>query len=100
MLYKAKNNKYLKGRMLEGRRKPVGKVLNYLTNIGVAIVELSDSLAIGDRISVEGATTNLHLTVESMQIEHRAVEKAGKGESIGLKIVGRCRKGDSVYKMG
>ena len=85
---------------MEGERKLVGKVVNYFTKIGVAIIELNDSLAAGDRISVEGATTNLQQTVESMQIEHKAVEKARKGDSIGLKIVDRCRKGDSVYKIG
>ena len=85
---------------MEGERKLVGKVVNYFTKIGVAIIELNDSLAVGDRISVEGATTNLQQTVESMQIEHKAVEKARNGDSIGLKIVDRCRKGDSVYKVG
>ena len=86
--------------MAESERKLVGKVVNYFTKIGVAIIELNDSLAVGDRISVEGATTNLQQTVESMQIEHKAVEKARKGDSVGLKIVDRCRKGDSVYKIG
>ncbi len=86
--------------MLEGERKLVGKVVNYFTKIGVAIIELNDSLAVGDRITVEGATTNLQQPVESMQIEHKAVEKAGKGDSIGLKVVVRCRKGDNIYKIG
>ena len=86
--------------MAEGERKLVGKVVNYFTKIGVAIIELNDSLAVGDRISVEGATTKIQQTVESMQIEHEAIEKARKGDSIGLKIVDRCRKSDSVYKIG
>ena len=86
--------------MAEGERKLVGEVANYLTKISVAIIDLNDSLSVGDRISIEGATMNLQQTIESMQIEHKAVEKVRKGDSIGLKIVGRCRKGDSVYKIG
>ena len=85
--------------MAEGERKLVGKVVNYFAKIGVAIIELNDSLAVGDSISIEGATTNLQQTVESMQIEHKAVEKVRKGDSIGLKIIGRCRNGDNVYKI-
>jgi U32 family peptidase len=85
-------------KMGECEKKLVGKILNYFTNIGVAIVELNDTVSVGDNISIEGMTTNLKQKVESMQIEHKTVEKAGKGESIGLKIDGRCRKGDNVYK--
>ena len=66
--------------MAEDERKLVGKVVNYFTKIGVAIIELNDSLAVGDRISVEGATTNQQQTVESVQIEHKAIEKARKGD--------------------
>ena len=85
--------------MVEIEKKLVGKVVNYFSKISVAIIELSDSLVLGDRISVEGATTNLQQTVESMQIQHQAMEKASKGDSIGLKTVDLCRKGDSVYKI-
>jgi len=35
-----------------------------------------------------------------MQIELKNVEKAAKGDSIGLKVEGRCRKGDKVFKQG
>lgn len=86
--------------MVEGEKKLVGMVVNYLANISVAIIELNDTLTVGDKISIEGATTNLQQTAESMQIEHKAVQKANKGESIGLKTTGRCRKGDNIYKTG
>ena len=84
--------------MAKSQKKLVGKVENYLSRINVAIIDLTDSLAIGDQISVEGATTTLQQTVESMQIQHKNVTKAGKGDSIGLKVIDRCRKGDRVYK--
>jgi len=86
--------------MVVGEKKLVGKIVNYLSNISVAIVELNDAIAVGDKISIEGTNTNLQQTVESMQIEHKTVQKANKGESIGLKTVGRCRKGDNIYKAG
>jgi len=80
-------------------KKLVGKVTHYFTKIGVAVVELSDTLSVGDRISIEGTTTNFQQTVESMQIEHKNVEKASPGDSIGMKVRERVREGDLVYKV-
>ncbi len=81
-------------------KKLVGKITHYFTKIGVAVVELSDELKVGDRISIEGATTNLQQTVNSMQIEHEDVQSAGAGQSIGMKVEQRAREGDLVYKLG
>lgn len=84
---------------MEKEKKLVGKISHYFTNIGVAIIELTGTLSEGDNISVEGASTNFTQKVESMQIEHKDVKKAKKGDSIGLKVIDRVREGDLVYKM-
>ncbi len=86
--------------MEEMEKKLVGKVTHYFTKIGVGVIELSDELNVGDRISIEGATTNVQQTVDSMQIEHKNMQSAGPGQSIGLKIEQRAREGDLVYKIG
>ncbi|MCQ8897896.1 MAG: translation elongation factor-like protein [Hadesarchaea archaeon] len=80
-------------------KKLVGRVEHYFTKIGVAVVNLSGELKVGDRISVEGPTTNFQQVVESMQIEHRNVSSAGPGQSVGLKVVQRAREKDLVYKL-
>lgn len=80
-------------------KEEVGRVTHYFDRVGVAVVELSGTLRKGDRISVEGATTSFTQRVESMQIEHEPVEEGRPGESIGLKIAERARKGDVVYKL-
>jgi putative protease len=85
--------------MAEGKWKRVGKVAHYYTRIGVAIVDLSSSLGLGDTVSIVGANTDFSQSVDSMQIEHEAVTKAKKGDSIGLKVSDRCRKGDKVFKL-
>ena len=79
--------------------QPIGKVVHYFTKIGVAIVDLDGSLCIGDRIQILGPTTSFNQSVESMQIEHKAVKKVKAGDSIGLKVNDRCRKGDTVFKI-
>lgn len=76
----------------------IGEISHYYTHIGVAIVELIDTLKIGDSIKVKGVTTDFNQIVKSMQIEHEQVNEAGKGDSIGLKVTDRTRKGDEVFK--
>jgi putative protease len=80
-------------------KQPVGKVTHYFTKIGVAVVELTGELKVGDRVSIEGATTNFEQTVNSMQIEHKDVTVATAGQAIGLKVDQRVREGDLVYKL-
>jgi translation elongation factor EF-1alpha len=65
----------------------------------VAVVELTDKLSVGDMISVEGPSTNFQQKIDSMQIEHKNVKTAKKGDSIGLKVIDRVRETDSVYKI-
>ena len=83
----------------EKKKNLVGVMSHFYGHINVGIVELSDTLSVGDEISVEGASTNLTQKVESIEIEHKAVKKAGKGDSIGLKMKERVREGDKVYKL-
>lgn len=79
--------------------KPVGKVTHYYSKLGVAIIELNAALAVGDRVHFQGATTDFAQNVESLQIEHQSVEKAGKGDAVGLKVADKVREHDLVTKV-
>jgi putative protease len=83
----------------EVQKKLVGKISHYYSKIGVAVVDLSDTLEVGDEISIEGAATNIRQTVDSMQVEHEDIQKAKKGDSIGMKVVDKVRENDNVYKI-
>jgi putative protease len=85
--------------MSERELKEVGRVTHYFTKIGVAVVNLTDTLSVGDKILVKGAVTNFEQTVESMQIEHKNVSIAQSGQSVGLKVNQRVREGDKVYRI-
>ena len=76
-----------------------GKVTHYFNKIGVAVVKVEAELRKGDKISIEGKTTNFQQTVESMQIEHKPIDVAKPGDMIGLKVNERVRPGDVVYKI-
>jgi putative protease len=84
---------------LEEEKIEVGKVMHYYSKIGVAVVSLNNELKIGDEILIRGKSTELRQKVESMQIEHKNVEIAKAGQSIGLKVNERVREGDIVYKI-
>ncbi|MEK6834813.1 MAG: translation elongation factor-like protein [Nanoarchaeota archaeon] len=78
--------------------KPIGKVSSYFSNIGVAAIDLTDKLKVGDKIRIKGNTTDFTQTVNSMQIEHKLVNEAKKGSSVGIKVDDRVRPNDLVYK--
>jgi putative protease len=77
----------------------VGRVTHYFSKISVAVIELKAPLKIGDKILIRGATTNFEQTVESMQVEHKPVEEAQPGQSVGIKVKDRVREKDVVYKV-
>jgi putative protease len=78
----------------------VGEVTHYFTKIGVAVVDLSNNMKVGDRIAIKGMTTNFEQTVKSMQIEGNNIDEAKAGDDIGMKVDDRVRKGDIVYRLG
>ena len=85
--------------MEEAEKKKIGKIVHYYGKIGVAIVDLEDSLSVGDQIEISGPSTSITQTVESMQIEHKDVQQAKKGSSIGLRVSDKVRENDVVYKV-
>jgi hypothetical protein len=79
--------------------KQVARVTHYFTRLGVAVLALSDTLSVGDRIHIYGHSTDLEQTVDSMQIEHKPVLKVGPGDDVALKVIEPVRQGDIVYRM-
>lgn len=77
----------------------VGTITHVYKKIGVAIVDLSDTLQVGDLIHITGRHTDITQKVESIQIEHKNVTKAERGQSIGLKVNGEVRERDIVFKV-
>ena len=78
----------------------VGFVDNYFNKIGVAVIKItSGSLYIGDTVRFLGNTTDFEQKIESMQVDHKAVEKVSKGKMAGLKTNDRVRVFDKVLKM-
>jgi selenocysteine-specific translation elongation factor len=77
----------------------IGKISDFFAHPVVAGIELTAPLKVGDKIRIKGHTTDLEMTVGSMQIKNADVTAAQAGDSIGIKVLDRVRKGDSVYKI-
>ncbi len=77
----------------------IGKVSDFFARPVVAAIELTAGLNVGDKIRIKGHTTDLELTVESMQIDNVNVQTAKAGDNIGIKVEDRVRKTDLVYKL-
>jgi len=77
--------------------KPIGKVSHYYGKAGVAIVELQEELQVGDRIRIEKGDHSFEQEVASMQKDYQPVERAAKGDSVGLKVDEKTHEGAQVY---
>jgi putative protease len=79
--------------------KPIGKVFTFFANVGVAGIKIEGELKVGDTIHIKGATTDVTMKVDSMQIDKIPVEEAKAGDEIGIKVPDRVRPHDAVYKV-
>jgi len=77
----------------------IGKVSDFFARPLVAGIELTATVNVGDKIHIKGHTTDMELTVESMQINNVDVQQAKAGDAIGIKVNERVRRGDTVYKV-
>lgn len=80
-------------------KKEIGKVKHFFNKISVAVIELNKGLKVGDKISIEGQDNAVEQIVDSMQVEHKPIEKAKKGDSVGLKTDAPVKENDKVFKV-
>ncbi len=78
----------------------IGKIKHYYPEINVGLLKLNTgSLKINDEIMIIGKTTGvINTKIESMEINHKQINEAKKGDEIGIKLP-FCRKNDELYKI-
>ena len=77
----------------------VGNITHYFDRIGVAVVEVSTPIKVGDKLKIAGHDQEFEQEISSMQVEHENVKTAKKGDSVGMKVDQPVKKGDEVYKV-
>ncbi len=82
----------------ENKRRAAGIVTNYYPKAGAAAVRLlEEGLSVGDEILIEGNTTYLKQQVRSMKKEGLHLNRAEKGDEVGLSVEGTVRENDRIY---
>jgi hypothetical protein len=76
----------------------IGNIIHYFQKINVAIVELSLPLSVGDCILIKGPSTDFEQTVDSIEIDRKAIHRAEGGQSVGLKLEQLAHVKDVVFK--
>jgi len=81
------------------QEKEIGKIAHYYGNISVGIIELSDSLTVGETIHIKGHSEDFTQSIDSMQIEHANVQEAKAGDLVGIKVMQKVHPQDKVFKV-
>ena len=80
------------------KKEFIGNIFHYFDKINVASIKLVHGrIKAGDELLIISDKTGLvRQKIERMEMNHKAVESASKGQEVGIKIAG-VRKGDKVY---
>ena len=79
------------------KAKQIGTVTHWYDKIGVAVVKLTGKLAKGDKIMVKRGDEEFEDTVSSLQIDHKEVDLAKKGDDAALKLSKRAKEGAEIF---
>jgi U32 family peptidase len=78
--------------------RQIGRVVHYYDKIGVAVIELQDTLSKGDKIRfIRGGEDQYDQKVKSLQIEHKEVERAEAGDTIGVAVEQMLKDATDVF---
>lgn len=79
--------------------EPVGKITHYFGHLGVAAMRLTGALAVGDQIHIKGHTTDFSQKINSLEVEHQKVDRAGAGDDVAFTVSEKARPGDQVFRV-
>lgn len=84
--------------IIEGQK--IGRVTHFYDKIGVAVIELTDGLKVGEKVKIKGKSADFEQEINSIQIERQPVAEAVAGQSVGIKVNEPVKVGDLVLKVG
>jgi len=77
--------------------KKVGTITHFFDRINVGIIKLDGKLKVGDKVRIQGGTTNFEQEISEIQLEHKSIPEGKKGQEVGMKVKEKVREGNSVY---
>jgi selenocysteine-specific translation elongation factor len=78
-------------------QKEIGKVNHWYDKAQVAVVKLSGSVKVGDKIKVKKGDSEFEETVGSMQVNHAAVSSGKKGDEVAIQLSKKTKEGAVIY---
>jgi putative protease len=77
----------------------IGKVTHFFDKINVAVLDLTDTIRVGETLHFLGHSTDFKQKVESLQIEHQAVNEAGPKKEVATKVIQTVHPNDAVFRL-
>ena len=79
--------------------KEIAVVTHWYGHISVAVLDLKGSVSVGDKIRVKHGETEFEDEIKSMQINHKEVSSAEKGDEVAVKLSGKAKEGSKIFKI-
>ena len=76
--------------------KEIGKITHWYDKIGGAVVKLSGSLKVGDKIKIRRGDAESEDTVGSIQIDHEDAKSGKKGDEVAIKLNHKVKEGSVI----
>ncbi|MDP1548129.1 MAG: hypothetical protein Q8L87_19120 [Anaerolineales bacterium] len=77
----------------------IGRVTHYYDHLSVAVLSLTDSLKLGDRIHILGHSTDFTQRITSMEIEHHGILWVKPGDNVAVKVIQPAHEHDIIYRV-
>jgi hypothetical protein len=77
----------------------IGRVTHYYNHLNVAVIKLTDSLKLGDKIHILGHTADFEQRVASMEVNHHTVVWVKPGDDVAIKVIEPVHEHDAVYRI-
>lgn len=80
--------------------KEIGRVNHWYDRVSVAVLDLAGPLKVGDTVKVRSGEDEFEATISSMQIDHKGVSSAKKGDEVAVQLPKKAKQGARVYLAG
>lgn len=78
--------------------KEVGKITHWYDKLSVAVIKLSGSLKVGDKVKVKKGEEEFEETVSSIQLDHKDIATAKRDEEVAVKLSQKAKEGAVVFR--
>ena len=78
--------------------KQIGRVTHWYDKLGVAVLDLKGTLKVGEKVKVVKGAEVFEEEIASMQVNHKDVSSAEKGDEVAVKFSQKTKEGAAVYK--